>query len=134
MARRRTIVIVLAFAAFCLALGYWWTIQVGLPLTGQKPWWYGKNAHVRIQVIEEGHDMATVSMRLPKSMMDTMVALGTDAKITMDEDQTVVGFTKMTSSREIKLRDIWKDLQRLPKGEKLKVQDGSATLTIWIEA
>ena len=134
MARGRTTVIIVAFAAFCLALGYWWSIQIGLPLTGQKPWWYGKNAHVRIQVIEEGHDMATVSMRLPKGMMDTMVALGTDAKISIDDGSTVVGFTDHKSAREIKLRDIWKDLQRLPKGEKLTVQEGAATLTIWIEA
>ena len=134
MARGRTTVIVVAFAAFCLALGYWWSLQIGLPLTGQKPWWYGKDAHVRIQVIEEGHDLATVSMRLPKGMMDTMVALGTDAKISLDEGSTVVGFTNQKSSREIKLRDIWKDLQRLPKGEKLTVEDAGAKITMWIEA
>ena len=134
MARARTVVIVIAFAAFCLALGYWWSVQIGLPLNGQKPWWYGKEAHVRIQVLEEGHDMATVSMRLPKGVMDTMVALGTDAKISIDKDNTVVGFTNHKSSREIKLRDIWKDIQRLPKGEKLTVEEDGATLTIWIEA
>jgi ribosomal protein L24E len=132
--RGRTAVIVLAFAAFCLALGYWWSVQLGLPLNGQKPWWYGKDAHVRIQVTEEGHDMATVSMRLPKGIMDTMVALGTDAKISVDKDNTVIGFTSHKSSREIKLRDIWKDLQRLPKGEKLTVKEDGATLTMWIEA
>lgn len=134
MARGRTAVIVVAFAAFCLALAYWWSLQIGLPLTGQKPWWYGKDAHVRIQVIEEGHDMATVSMRLPKGVMDTMVALGTDAKISIDKDNTVVGFTNVKTSREIKLRDIWKDIQRLPKGQKLTVQEEGATITMWIEA
>ena len=134
MARGRTTLIVVAFAAFCLALGYWWSVQIGLPLSGQKPWWYGKDAHVRIQIIEEGHDMATVSMRLPKGIMDTMVALGTDAKISIDKEKTVIGYTNRKAAREIKLRDIWKDIQRLPKGQKLTVQEDGATLNIWIEA
>jgi len=132
--RGKTVVVVAAFAAFCLALGYWWSLQVGLPLTGPKPWWYGKDAHVRIQIVEEGHDMATVSMRLPKGIMDTMVALGTDAKISLDSGNTVVGFTDSKTSQEIRLRDIWKDLQRLPKGEKLTMKKPGSTLTIWIEA
>ena len=78
--------------------------------------------------------MATVSMRLPKGMMDTLVALGTDAKIELDEKTTTVGFSNSKGSREIHLRDVWKDLQRLPKGEKLTVQEDGATLTMWIEA
>jgi hypothetical protein len=134
VARTKTTLVVVAFAAFCLALGYLWSIRVGLPLTGTKPWWYGKDAHVRVQVVEEGHDLATVSMRLPKGMMDTLVALGTDAKIELDPNQTVVGLTNSKGSREIHLRDVWKDLQRLPKGEKLTVQEDGATLTMWIEA
>lgn len=134
MARTKTTLVVVAFAAFCLALGYWWSIRVGLPLTGTKPWWYGKDAHVRVQVIEEGHDMASVSMRLPKGMIDTLVALGTDAKIEIDQKDTVVGITNSKGLREIHLRDVWKDLQRLPKGEKLTVQEDGATLTMWIEA
>jgi hypothetical protein len=134
VARGRSLVVVVAFAAFCLALGYWWSVRVGLPLTGPKPWWYGKDAHVRVQVLEEGHDMATVSMRLPKGMLDTMVALGTDAKISIDKENTVVGFSNVKTSREIHLRDVWKDLQRLPKGQKLTLKENGATLTIWIEA
>ncbi len=134
MARGKNALVVVAFAAFCLALGYWWSVQIGLPLSGTKPWWYGKDAHVRIQVIEEGHDLATVSMRLPKGMLDTMIALGKDAKISFDDDHTVVGYSNVKAGREIKLREIWKDIQRLPKGEKLTVKEDGATLTIWIEA
>ena len=134
MARGKSLVVVVAFAAFCLALGYWWSLRVGLPLTGEKPWWYGKDAHVRVQILEDGHDVATVSMRLPKGMMDTMVALGTDAKIVLDKDETVVGFTSSKGVQEIHLREIWKDLQRLPKGEKLTIHKPGSTLTIWIEA
>jgi len=134
VARGKTLVVVVAFAAFCLALGYWWSMRVGLPLAGEKPWWYGKDAQVRVQILEDGHDMATVSMRLPKGMMDTMVALGTDAKVVVDSDNTVVGFTTAKGSHEIHLRDIWKDLQRLPKGEKLTVHKPGSTLLIWIEA
>jgi hypothetical protein len=133
VARGKTFLLVVVFAAFCLALGYWWSVRVGLPLSGPKPWWYGKDAHVRVQVLEEGHDMATVSMKLPKGMMDTMVALGTDAKIVFDKE-TVVGFSSTKHSREIHLRDVWKDLQRLPKGEKLVLHEGGATITLWIEA
>lgn len=134
MARGKNVLVVVAFAAFCLALGYWWSVQIGLPLSGPKPWWYGKDAHVRIQVLEEGHDLATVSMRLPKGMLDTMIALGKDAKISFDDDHTVVGYSNVKAGREIKLREIWKDIQRLPKGEKLTVKEDGATLTIWIEA
>jgi len=131
--RAKTALTVAVFAAFCLALAFWWSIRVGLPLTGEKPWWYGKNAHIRVQVLEEGHDMATVSMRLPKGMMDTLVALGTDAKIEVDGSTTMVGYSG-DKGRAIHLRDVWKDLQRLPKGERLKIVEDDATVWIWIEA
>jgi hypothetical protein len=133
VARAKSLLLLGIFAAFCLAMAYWWSIRVGLPLTGERPWWYGKNAHVRVQVLEEGHDMATVSMRLPKGMMDTMVALGTDAKIEVEGSRTMVGYSS-GRGRAIHLRDIWKDLQRLPKGEKIKIVEDDATILIWIEA
>jgi hypothetical protein len=130
--RGKTVLTIAVFATFCLALAYWWSIRVGLPLTGDRPWWYGKDAHVRIQVVEEGHDLATVSMKLPKGMLDTMVALGTDAKIEVGGSRTVVGFSD-SRGRSIHLRDIWKELQRLPQGEKLKIEDDDGTVWIWIE-
>jgi len=128
--RAKSFLLVGLFAVFCLALAYWWSIRVGLPLTGERPWWYGKDAHVRIQVLEEGHDMATVSMRLPKGMMDTMIALGTDAKVEIEGSSAIVGFTNRGSMRAIHLRDIWKDLQRLPQGEKIKIVEDDATVLL----
>lgn len=133
MPRGKTVLTVAVFAVFCLALAFWWSIRVGLPLTGEKPWWYGKNASVRLQVIEEGHDLATVAMKLPKGMIDTMVALGTDAKIEVEGSRTMVGYSG-GRGRAIHLRDIWKDLQRLPEGQKLKIVEDDATIWIWIEA
>jgi hypothetical protein len=121
VARRNTALIVLGFAVFCLTLAYWWSIRIGLPLTGEKPWWYGKNAYVRMQVIEPGRDLATVSMRLPKGLLDTMVALETEAKISVGDLHV------------IRFRDIWKDLQRLPQGQKLKIEVEEATILVWIE-
>jgi hypothetical protein len=132
--RGKSVLLVVAFAAFCLAFGYWWSVRVGLPLNGEKPWWYGKDAHVRIQVLEEGHDMATVSMRLPKGFMDTIVALGTNAKISFDDNgNTNIGYSSHMQ-HEIRLRDIWKDLQKLPKGQKITIDENGAKLSIWIEA
>ena len=135
MPRAKSVLVVVAFAAVCLAVGFWWTVRLGMPLTGTKPWWYGKDAHVRLQVLEEGHDLPTVSMRLPKGFMDTMVALSTDASISLDDGgKTVVGTTGPTGPHVIRLRDIWKDLQRLPKGEKLVITEEGAKVSIWIEA
>jgi hypothetical protein len=133
VARGKTVLTIAVFAAFCLALAYWWSIRTGLPLTGTKPWWYGKEAYVRTQVIEEGHTVPTVSMRLPKGLMDTMVALGTDAKIQVEGDDVAVGILDTKISRTIHLRDVWKDLQRLPEGQKLKFEEEGATVYVWIE-
>jgi hypothetical protein len=121
VARGKTVLTVAIFALFCLALAYWWSIRIGLPLGGQKPWWYGKNAFVRMQVVEPGHDIATVSARLPKGMLDTMAALG-DAKIAVGDRHKIL------------LRSVWKDLQRLPEGQKMKIEEDEATIYIWIEA
>jgi len=132
VARRKSLFLVVAFAAFCLALGYWWSLRIGLPLGGEKPWWYGKDAHVRMQVLEPGQDVATVSMRLPKGFVDTMVALGTDAKIQVEGKGASIGV--LDRGHTIRLRDVWKQLQRLPRGEKLKFEEEGATITMWIEA
>jgi hypothetical protein len=133
VARGKTVLTVAVFAAFCLALAYWWSIRTGMPLTGQKPWWYGKDAYVRTQVIEEGRTVPTVSMRIPKGLMDTMVALGTDAQVHVEGDGASVGILDTKITRSIHLRDVWKDIQRLPEGEKLKFEEEGATVYVWIE-
>lgn len=102
----------------CLAIGIYWTNRLDIP--NPRPWWYGKDAVVRMQVWEPGKDMATFGMTMPKKTLDAMYAMGVKSKIEVD-------------GRDIQLRSIWKDLQRLPKGEKLRVADEEAVMVIWIE-
>jgi hypothetical protein len=72
-------------------------------------------------------------MRIPKGLMDTMVALGTDAQIQVEGEGASVGILDTKISRSIHLRDVWKDLQRLPEGQKLKFEEEGATVYVWIE-
>ena len=102
----------------CLAIGIYWTNRLDIP--NPKPWWYGKDVVVRMEVWEPGRDMATFGMTMPKKTLDAMYAMG--VKSTIDVD-----------GRDIHLRTIWKDLQRLPKGEKLRVTEEDAVMVIWIE-
>jgi hypothetical protein len=101
-----------------LVIGIYWTSRLDIP--NPKPWWYGKDTVVRMEVWEPGKDMATFAMTMPKKTLDTMYALG--MKSTIDVD-----------GRDIHLRSIWKDLQRLPKGEKLRFAEEGSLLVIWIE-
>jgi len=102
----------------CLAIGIYWTNRLDIP--NPRPWWYGKDAVVRMQVWEAGKDMATFGMTMPKKTLDAMYAMGVKSKIEVD-------------GRDIQLRSIWKDLQRLPKGEKLRLAEDDAVIVIWIE-
>ena len=101
-----------------LVIGIYWTNRLDIP--NPKPWWYGKDAVVRMEVWEPGKDMATFGMTMPKKTLDAMYALGVKSTIEVE-------------GRDIHLRTIWKDLQRLPKGEKLRVADEEAVMVIWIE-
>lgn len=101
-----------------IAFGIYWTARLDIP--SPKPWWYGRDTVVRLEVWEPGKDMATFAMTMPKKALDTMYGLG--MKSTIDVD-----------GRDIQLRSIWKDLQRLPRGEKLRVTEHDAVLVIWIE-
>ena len=89
-------------------IGIYWTSRLEIP--NPKPWWYGKDAVVRMEVWEPGKDMATFAMTMPKKTLDTLYGLGMKSSIDVD-------------GRDIKLRSIWKDLQRLPKGEKLRIAE-----------
>ncbi len=102
----------------CLAIGIFWTARLDIP--SPKPWWYGKEAVVRVEVWEPGHDMATFGMTMPKKTLDTMYAMGMKSAISME-------------GRRLRLADFWKDLQRLPKGEKLSFEEEGAMVYIWIE-
>jgi hypothetical protein len=118
MGRKFWLAIVLG-ALVCLAIGVIWTIRLDVP--SPQPWWYGKKVVVRVEVWEPGKDMATFAMTMPKGTLDAMYALGLKGDIEIDH------------GREIELKGIWKRLQRLPRGEKLTLEQNGATATIWIE-
>jgi len=102
----------------CFAIGLYWTVRLDIP--SPKPWWYGKDAVVRIEVWEPGKDMATFAATMPKKTLDTMYGLGVKSAIEVD-------------GQDINLRSIWKDLQRLPKGEKLRFAQEGNVVVMWIE-
>jgi hypothetical protein len=66
----------------CLGIGYAWTARLDIP--NPKPWWYGKDTVVRVEVWEPGKDMATVGMSLPKKALDFMHVLGLKSEVALD--------------------------------------------------
>jgi hypothetical protein len=117
--RRNIFVLLGLLLLVCLAIGAIWTARLDIP--SPKPWWYGKPVVVRVEVWEPGHDLATFAMSMPKGPMDAMYAMGLKVRIELDH------------GREIELRRIWKQLQRLPKGERLKLEEDDATVYFSIE-
>src|SRR5262245_53917994 len=102
---RTATVVLLTIAAISLAVGIFWTVRTAPP--SPRPWWVGRNPVIRVEYWEPGKDMATVAMRMPKTVFDTMIALGLPAHISVEHAQ------------RIDVRDIWDELQRLPRGQKL---------------
>jgi hypothetical protein len=117
--RRNIFVLLGLLLLVCLVIGAIWTARLDIP--SPKPWWYGKPVVVRVEVWEPGHDLATFAMSMPKGPMDAMYAMGLKVRIELDH------------GREIELRRIWKQLQRLPKGERLKLEEDDATVYFSIE-
>ena len=101
-----------------LGIGIFVTARLDIPKP--TPWWFGKKTVVRAEVWEPGKDMATFAMTIPKETLDALYVFGMKSKIDMD------GHT-------IALNRVWKDLQRLPRGEKLRFEESGATLSMWIE-
>jgi hypothetical protein len=116
--RRQTILAISIFSLACLAIGVVWTLRTQPP--SANPWWAGKEAKVRVEVWEPGKEMATVGMTLPKRTVDTMVALGMKANIRVGD-------------YSLDLRHHWKQVQALPPGEKLTLNQEGATIYLWIE-
>lgn len=88
----------------------------------ERAWWAGKNPVIRVQVWEAEKDMPTFSMTVPKRTLDRMVALGLPPTISINGD------------REVSFRRFWHDLQRLPRGGKIRFMEGGDSVVIWIEA
>jgi len=118
--RRKYLLPIVLGALVCLAIGIIWTVRLDVP--SPQPWWYGKNTVVHLEVWEPGKDMATFAMTMPKGPLDVMYALGLKGRIDINH------------GRDIELKGIWKRLQRLPRGEKLTIEENGATATLWIEA
>jgi hypothetical protein len=117
--RRKFWIAIAVGALLCLALGVIWSIRLDVP--SPTPWWYGKKAVVHLEVWEPGKDMATFAMTLPKGPLDAMYALGFKASIDLD------------GGRKVELKRVWKQLQRLPRGEKLSFEEEGARVDIWID-
>lgn len=120
MSRKKTIIAVSLFVAGCLAVGTLWTLWVDVPLrvAAKTP----RSAKLRIEVWEPGHDMATVSMSLPKRPIDTMLAFGFDPKVSIDDRGA------------FKLKQLIRDAQALPPGKRLEYHDRDATMFVWIDS
>ena len=106
-------------ALVCLALGIIWTVRLDVP--SPPPWWYGKNAVLRFEVWEPGKDMATLAGTIPKGPLDAMYAFGLKAEVDLDHNH------------KVELKRVWKQLQRLPKGEKLSYEEEGARVDLWID-
>jgi len=113
-------------ALVCLALGFIWTARLDMP--SPPPWWYGKNAVLRFEVWEPGKDMATAAGTIPKGPLDVMYVFGLKASV-----ETDFRGSSGNSLHKVELKPIWKRLQRLPKGEKLSLQEGDARVDLWID-
>jgi hypothetical protein len=120
LSRKKTILVVSLFALSCLAIGTIWTLRTEPP--SLNPWWAGKDAKVRIEVWEEGKDMATVAMTLNKRTLDAMVAFGMSPTFEIDDGD------------KFQLKRVWKQVQSLPPGKRLQLREDEATIYIWIEA
>jgi hypothetical protein len=117
MSRAATLLLAGALA-LALLVGLLMARRLDAPAKGA--WWRGKDVAVRVQVWEPGRDMPTVSMTFPKKTLDRMVALGFPSEISVGRGQ-------------LEFKSFWHDLQRLPRGEKMRFEEDGSTVLIWVE-
>jgi hypothetical protein len=103
----------------CLGIGYAWTARLDIP--NPKPWWYGKDTVVRVEVWEPGKDLATVGVTVPKKALDYMHVFDLKSEVEVDDDH------------HIDLNELWGRIQRLPKGQRLHLDEDDADVYVWIE-
>jgi len=115
---RHFLVLVAVLLLIGLGIGIFWTARLDVPKP--TPWWYGKKTIVRAEVWEPGKDIATFSMTMPKQALDFLYVFGLRSKIDMD-------------GHVFSLDRTWKQIQRLPRGQKLHFQQDGATLSMWIQ-
>jgi hypothetical protein len=117
MARRAGIWIA-ALVVFSLAIGIFWTLRLAPP--SPAPWWLGKDPEYHVEVWEPGKEMATVAATMPKKAVDAMFAFGLKSSISAGD-------------HKVYLNTIHKQVELLPRGQKLKIQDGDATIYVWLD-
>lgn len=110
---------ILGVFALSLAISVLYTKRLDLP--PGRPWWAGRNPVVHLQVWEDDQEMPTLSMTIPKRTLDGVVGLGVRSAIVLNDDS------------KIELRKVWHDLQRLPRGQKLTIEDDGGRMLIWID-
>jgi len=101
-----------------LGIGIFWTARLDVPKP--TPWWYGKKTVVRAEVWEPGKDMATFSMTIPKQTLDFFYVFGLRSEIELDH-------------RHVSFDHFYKQIQRLPRGQKFHLKEDGATLTMWLQ-
>ena len=117
MARRAGIWIA-ALVVVSLAIGVFWTLRLAPP--SPAPWWWGKDPNVHVEVWEPGKDMATVAMTMPKKTVDAMFAFGLKTSVSAGKYKVYLG-------------EVRSKVERLPRGEKLKIEQDGATIYVWLD-
>src|SRR5262245_9205751 len=113
---RHLFILVAVLLLIGLGIGIFWTARLDVPKP--TPWWYGKKTVVRAEVWEPGKDMATFSMTMPKQAIDFLYVFGLKSEIELDNH--IVSFGQF-----------YKQIQRLPRGQRLHLQEDGATLSMW---
>jgi len=115
---RHFMIVVAVVLLIGLGVGIFWTARLDVPKP--TPWWYGKKTVFRAEVWEPGKDMATFSMTIPKQTLDFFYVFGLRSEIDL-------------SHRHVSFDRFYKQIQRLPRGQKLRLQEDGATLSMWIQ-
>ena len=116
---RRAAIWLGALVVVSLAIGVFWTIRLAPP-SGPSPWWWGKNPDFHVEVWEPGKELATVAVTVPKKTVDTMFAFGLKSSVSAGKHKVYLG-------------EIRSQVERLPRGQKLKIEQEGATIYVWLD-
>ena len=115
---RRAGIWLAALVVVSLAIGVFWTLRTAPP--SPSPWWWGKNPDFHVEVWEPGKDMATAAMTMPKKTVDAMFAFGVNASVS-------------AGNHKVYLAKVRSQVERLPRGQKLKIEQDGATIYVWLD-
>jgi len=109
---------ILILAVVSLAIGVLYTIRTAPP--SPAPWWWGKNPDFHVEVWEPGKEDATAAMTVPKKTVDALVAVGLKYSVT-------------AGHQKVDLGEVRAQVERLPKGQWVMMQDNEATIYVWLD-